>query len=89
MTYNAAVPTEIADQMGLTPPIGVARLITMLVLHQMAQAEPERFDNLEKVGFKVNRKGDLIYQVFDRFGGHYIDVGASAKISKGLVSSSP
>lgn len=89
VTYNANIPTEYADQMSLTAPIGVVRLISLLVLHSMAEAEPERFDNLEKVGFKVVRKGDLIYQVFDRFGGHYIDVGASAKISNGLVSSSP
>ena len=71
--------------MGLTNPLAVARLTSMFVLNGMAKAEPERFDALEKAGFKVIRYGDIIYQVFDRFGGHYMDVGASAKIAKGLV----
>ncbi|KIV77303.1 hypothetical protein PV11_09110 [Exophiala sideris] len=84
-SYNPEIPTEWADLMGLTSPIGVGRLVTMRILHAMAKAEPERFDNLEKAGFKLNRYGDLIYQVMDRFGGHYMDVGASAKISKGLI----
>ena len=87
VSWNADIPTEVADQMMLTVPIAVSRLISMLVLHGMAKAEPERFDALEKAGFKVIRYGDIIYQVFDRFGGHYMDVGASAKIAKGLVRS--
>ena len=57
----------------------------MRVLNGMAKAEPERFDALEKAGFKCIRYGDIVYQVFDRFGGHYMDVGASAKIANGLV----
>ncbi|KAK5206340.1 hypothetical protein LTR41_007778 [Exophiala xenobiotica] len=85
LSWNADVPTEIADQEMLTVPLAVSRLISMLVLHGMARAEPERFDALEKAGFKTVRYGDIIYQVFDRFGGHYMDVGASAKIAKGLI----
>jgi hypothetical protein len=27
----------------------------------------------------------MFYYLFQRFGGHYMDVGTSAKISKGLV----
>lgn len=85
LSWNADFPTEIADQEMLTVPLAVIRLISMLVLHAMARAEPERFDALEKAGFKTVRYGDIIYQVFDRFGGHYMDVGASAKIANGLV----
>ena len=85
LSWNADFPTAIADQEMLTVPLAVSRLISMLVLHGMARAEPERFDALEKAGFKTVRYGDIIYQVFDRFGGHYMDVGASAKIAKGLV----
>jgi hypothetical protein len=85
VSYNQDVPTEIADQMSLTNPLALSRLVSMLLLHGMARAEPERFENLENAGFKVIRYGDIIYQVFDRFGGHYMDVGASAKIGKGLV----
>lgn len=85
VTYNSETPTEIADHLGLTNPLALSRLISMHVLNRMAEAEPERFDALERSGFKVVRYGDIIYQVFDRFGGHYMDVGASAKIAKGLV----
>ncbi|KAK5327269.1 hypothetical protein LTR93_002653 [Exophiala xenobiotica] len=85
MSYNPETPTELADQMGLTNPLALSRLVSMFILNGMAKAEPERFDDLEKAGFKVIRYGDIIYQVFDRFGGHYMDVGASAKISKGLI----
>ena len=85
LSWNADFPTEIADQDMLTVPLAVSRLVSMLVLHGMARAEPERFDALEKAGFKTVRYGDIIYQVFDRFGGHYMDVGASAKIANGLV----
>ena len=85
VSWNANIPTEVADQMMLTAPLAIARLTNMLVLNGMAKTEPERFDALEKAGFKVIRYGDIIYQVFERFGGHYMDVGASAKIAQGLV----
>jgi hypothetical protein len=51
----------------------------------MASEEPERFDALERAGFKVERYGDLTHHINERLGGHYMDVGASAKIVKGLV----
>ncbi|MCJ1304388.1 hypothetical protein MMC08_007200 [Hypocenomyce scalaris] len=85
VSWNADIPTEVADEMMLTVPLAVSRLVSMLVLNGMAKAEPERFDALEKAGFKVIRYGDIIYQIFDRFGGHYMDVGASEKIAKGLI----
>lgn len=72
--------------MSLTGPLALGRLMSNIALNAMASAEPDRFDALEKAGFKVIRYGDIIYQLFERFGGHYVDVGASAKIAKGLVS---
>lgn len=56
-----------------------------MVLQGKARQEPERFDALEKAGFLLDRDGDMIYQIFERFGGHYMDVGASKKISSGMV----
>ncbi|EXJ57737.1 uncharacterized protein A1O5_12527 [Cladophialophora psammophila CBS 110553] len=85
LSYNPEIPTEVADQMNMTNPLALSRHLSMLMLNEMAKAEPDRFDALEAAGFKVIRYGDLIYQVFDRFGGHYMDVGASAKIAKGLI----
>jgi hypothetical protein len=51
----------------------------------MARADSERFDTLEEAGFNVERYGDLMHVLFERLGGHYMDVGTSAKISQGLV----
>lgn len=55
------------------------------MLHGKARADPERFDALEKAVFKLDREPELHWYLFERFGGHYMDVGTSAKISKGLV----
>jgi hypothetical protein len=66
--------------------MGVARLINRAVLNGMAAQEPERFEKLAAAGFKVIRDGDIVYQLFEKFGGHYMDVGASGKIADGLVS---
>jgi hypothetical protein len=56
-------------------------------MHAMARQEPERFDALEKAGFKTDRYGSITYHLYNRMGGHYMDVGASAKIAKGWASS--
>lgn len=53
----------------------------------MAKAEPERWEALSRSGFLVDPYGDIQEAINIRLGGHYIDVGTSAKISKGLVSS--
>lgn len=84
--YNESVPTELADKLASTAPLVVGRLTSQAILHPMAQNDPERFDALEKAGFKTERYGDIIFQICERFGGHYMDVGASAKISKGAAS---
>lgn len=63
----------------------VTRLRSSKTLHEKTRADPERFDALERVGFKVDRFGDFFRHVNERQGGHYVDVGASAKIAQGLV----
>jgi hypothetical protein len=72
--------------MALTSPVCISRLLTARAFHSMAMAQPERFKALEAVGFKVDPFGDIQYNLFERLGGHYIDVGTSEKIAKGLVS---
>lgn len=70
----------------LSSPMCVSRLLTARSFHSMAMAHPERFKALEAVGFKVDPYGDMQYNLFERFGGHYVDVGTSSKIARGLVS---
>ncbi|KAK6373275.1 hypothetical protein LTS17_008294 [Exophiala oligosperma] len=83
--YNDKTPTHLADTLSNTNPIPITRLISKYALHGMAKKEPERFDALEKAGFLLIRYGDIIHQLYERFGGHYMDVGASSKIAKGLI----
>lgn len=85
--YNEHIPTEVADRLFFTGPAVLGRLMGNSMLHGKALREPERFDALEKAGFKLDRGGDLTWYLFQRFGGHYMDVGTSAKIANGQVSS--
>lgn len=57
----------------------------MFHLHEMANEQSDFFDALEAAGFKTERYGDLISALYERLGGHYMNVGASEKIAKGLV----
>jgi len=84
--YNQQMDTKIADRIAYSNPLALARLSNMRILHKMADEEPDRFDALERANFKLIRHGDIVYQLFERFGGHYMDVGASKKIVDGLVS---
>ena len=84
-SYNANIPTLNADREQYSMPYAVTRLVSRKTLHAMAAKEPERFDALERVGFKVERFGDIMWHICERLGGHYMDVGCSDMISKGLV----
>jgi hypothetical protein len=66
-------------------PVSISRLLSLRAFTAMAKAQPERWDALSRAGFNVDPYGD-IHEAIVRLGGHYIDVGTSAKISKGLVS---
>jgi hypothetical protein len=83
--YNPHTPTSTGDRDSLTQPYAIADLLSQLALHHMSDAESARFDVLEAAGFKLDRYGSLIHQVYNTGGGHYIDVGTSAKIASGLV----
>lgn len=83
------MPTEVADRLYFSLPNGVASLLSMQMHDDMARAEPDRFDALEKAGFKVKRGGDVFHHLIERAGGHYVDVGCSKLISDGKVCLSP
>ncbi|KAI1990494.1 hypothetical protein LOZ53_001575 [Ophidiomyces ophidiicola] len=83
--FNDHIPIEIADRIQFSNPIAIGRQIVAFHLHKMIRADPERFDSLERAGFLLDRFGDITYHVCERNGGHYMDVGGSGKISKGLI----
>jgi thioredoxin reductase len=68
-SYNEAVETVDADREGYTMPYAVTRLLSRKALHGMASREPERFDALERVGFRVERYGDIMWHICEKLGG--------------------
>ncbi|KAK5048976.1 hypothetical protein LTR84_005398 [Exophiala bonariae] len=84
-SYNLDVPTVDADREGYSMPYAVTRLLSHKALHERARSEPERFDALERAGFKCERYGDIMWHILEKLGGHYMDVGCSEMIAKGLI----
>ncbi|KAL6793224.1 hypothetical protein J3E68DRAFT_438073 [Trichoderma sp. SZMC 28012] len=83
--YNENIPTEMSDRTMFSNPVSISRLLSAKSFHAMARAEPERWEALENAGFKVDPYGDIQEAINIKLGGHYIDVGTSAKISKGYI----
>ncbi|PVH81485.1 FAD/NAD(P)-binding domain-containing protein [Cadophora sp. DSE1049] len=85
LSYNATNPTTTADRSSQTQPLAILDLISQVALHTSARQEPERFDALERAGFILDRWGSIQHCLYARGGGHYIDVGGSEMVAKGLI----
>jgi len=83
--YNDHIPTEIADRVQFALPIAVRRLITNVAIHSAAAQDDEYFGALERAGFKLERYGDLFNMLYERLGGHHLDVGAAARVVDGSI----
>ncbi|CAK1364376.1 unnamed protein product [Cercospora beticola] len=64
-SYNANIETHVADPAAYSMPNAVARLMSRKVLHTMADEEPERFDALERAGFRCERHGDMQWHLLE------------------------
>ncbi|GIZ36534.1 hypothetical protein CKM354_000000500 [Cercospora kikuchii] len=84
-SYNAKIETHVANRAGYSMPNAVTRLLSRKALHGMADRESERFDALERAGFRCQRYGEMQWHLLERFGGHYIDVGCSKLIAEGKI----
>ncbi|KAG8664269.1 hypothetical protein FPOAC2_14199 [Fusarium poae] len=84
--YNPTIPIEESDRQVMATPLAVTRLISLFGQQAQAAQEAERFDSLERRGFRCERNADFWKLLTSRFGGHYIDVGASQKIADGLIA---
>lgn len=73
----------------MATPIAITRQKSLFGNNSLTGIDSERFDALERAGFRVDRFGDLWKLLSERLGGHYMDVGCSAKIAAGLVCSLP
>lgn len=74
-----------ADREEYTYPNKILRTIVNQAVHTGIENNPKRFDDLEAAGFKLDRFGDIYNNLYVRFGGHYVDIGASARIAKGEI----
>jgi hypothetical protein len=83
--YNLQIPPQIADRLGSTQPLKISREIIKSHFKAAAGLEKERFDALERVGFRVERDAVLNDWILLRGGGYYIDVGTSKRIASGEI----
>lgn len=82
---NITLLPYLSDQFTWSLPYTVLQQLYKGAIGHQESMEPERLGPLEAVGFKLNHIGNLGDYFFGRFGGHYIDVGASRKIADGQV----
>ncbi|KAK4545847.1 hypothetical protein LTR36_002411 [Oleoguttula mirabilis] len=85
LDYNANSDAGAADKECFTYPNKILRENINRVVWMLIRNSPERFDALEKAGFKLDRYGDIYTNIYSRFGGHYVDIGASARIAQGEI----
>ncbi|KAK5706279.1 hypothetical protein LTR97_001266 [Elasticomyces elasticus] len=83
--YNPNMDPADADKESFTYPNKIMREIINRAVWTGIKYNPDRFDALEAAGFKVDRYGDIYNNLYVRFGGHYVDIGASARIAKGEI----
>lgn len=84
-TYNLKTSTEEADREFVTMPNKIKRDMANRVIWGLIDAHPEQFDALEKAGFRLDRYGDALDHVTNRYGGHYVDIGSCARIVSGEI----
>ncbi|KAK0934573.1 hypothetical protein LTR29_013839 [Friedmanniomyces endolithicus] len=83
--YHPSMDPADADRESFTYPNKIMREMINRAVWSGIRRSPERFDALEREGFKVDRFGDIYDNLYVRFGGHYVDIGASARIAGGEI----
>ena len=83
--YHPDKMPDVADREDFTYPNKIQREVINNHVWAGIKARPDRFDALEKAGFKLDRFGDTYNNLYVRLGGHYVDIGASARIAKGEI----
>ncbi|EXJ60082.1 hypothetical protein A1O7_04232 [Cladophialophora yegresii CBS 114405] len=83
--FNNDIPTAVADAMSAGVPNKISRDIVKVQYDTATAAESYRFDALERAGFRVDRTTPLMDNILMRYGGYYVDIGASAHIVRGEI----
>ncbi|KAI1339768.1 hypothetical protein F5Y15DRAFT_407096 [Xylariaceae sp. FL0016] len=81
---------EAADNAFMTGPLWVDSNLTRGLFAHMASMEPDRYKALTATGFPVidssHPQGNLFQALYERAGGHYIDVGTPQLLIDGKVA---
>lgn len=88
-SYDSPAGVDAIDKMFLTLPQVVASQISKGLFAALASNEPDRYAKLAKAGFPVfdsaHPDADLMSNLLERAGGHYVDVGTTKLIEDGEV----
>ncbi|TDZ15099.1 putative indole-3-pyruvate monooxygenase YUCCA10 [Colletotrichum orbiculare MAFF 240422] len=82
------IPVEDADGVVNGGPLAIGGPLLALCHRLQALAEPNRYDNVRRAGFRVedSQTGDLALTLVERCGGHFVDMGKGIElISTGQV----
>ncbi|CRG84500.1 4-hydroxyacetophenone monooxygenase [Talaromyces islandicus] len=85
LLYNADTPTTISDIRSFLRPFAVSRKLGLEATRAGYIKNPDKYAGLLKAGFLLDREEEITRHLNDRFGGHYLDVGASKMIADGLI----
>ncbi|EXM15812.1 FAD/NAD(P)-binding domain superfamily [Fusarium oxysporum f. sp. vasinfectum] len=83
--YHPKAITIESDRRELGLPLSFSRNVSMLMVKKLSAEQPEKFDALERAGFKVDRLPDALKIQYERQGGHYLDMGGSQMIIDGKI----
>ncbi|KIW38510.1 uncharacterized protein PV06_09466 [Exophiala oligosperma] len=84
-SQNKDMPIEVSDRGAMGLPNVIIRQMNRLGYKTLSSQEPNRYDALEKAGFRIDRNVDIWKILCGKQGGHYVDVGTSKKIGDGLI----
>ncbi|KAH7096045.1 hypothetical protein FB567DRAFT_624218 [Paraphoma chrysanthemicola] len=87
--YNI-LPVEAADRFINVNPIGIDTQFIHGLLSHLSSQQPDRYAALEKAGFpridNQDPNANLAINLFERAGGHYLDVGTTELLASGKVA---
>ncbi|KAG9516763.1 flavin-containing monooxygenase, partial [Aureobasidium melanogenum] len=80
--YNPQTDVGLSDRLMLTPPYAVGRLVTIAGATALQAQNPDHYSYLRNAGFKFHQSPDLLANPVEKFGGHVLDHGSVASVSK-------
>ena len=86
VTHNDDRSIAEGDRMLMGKAMVQSNSVSRIVFDSFTAEDPHRYDTVREAGFKVQERGAQMDHLYGRFGGHYMVVGTSEKIGKGLVS---